>query len=81
MIPDLRNIVIGYIDNYRFQYDYCVWEMNIRFREMYLRETWDAWGRVFLADFYRRDVFVPIWTNPPHDNLMYDIQHFSFRKS
>jgi hypothetical protein len=72
MIPDLRNVVIGYIDNYRFQYDCCVWELHVRFENAYRRRL-----PLPLDKFYQTTCkgYLPYWLDSKHRKLCDEIQH------
>lgn len=67
LLSDLRKIVVGYIDNYRFQYDCVVWEMGLKF---YHRTSIRHWKQKLIS---RNPYSRAKWINARHAMLLIEI--------
>ncbi len=83
MIKDLRDIVMGYIDEYRIKYEHCVWELNVRIfnidlvNEM-LPNCPPMCDLRMKLPFYRKNINFPWWTALERDRIMTQIKEFMF---
>ncbi len=81
LIPDIRSIVISYVDEYKQQYEFVLWQLRIYHRDslIFVRGIKYLNDLSYFKYFYtaigshKRRGESPHWTQVERDDLFYDI--------
>ncbi len=80
LIPDIRDIVISYADEYKHQYEFVIWEMGLRFYQgkINVNGSYLPLAKLCLPVNFGPP---PQWTLPNHDRLCRQILIYYCKKN